>query len=195
MRPNISGWRLIDRGIVMDHVDKYKAKRYDTAGRSRAFTDIVYRESSEDSVELRNKMKEAERQFDPPSPELSVFYGEMHGHTRMSDGGVDIDDYFCNIRDTAGLDFAALTDHDHGGVGRPTLWADGGAKWEDIKDAVKKYYKKGEFTTLLAYERDSYPFYNNMVIYFKGDEADMVRDVRDGELTEGLLRELISMKK
>lgn len=177
----------------MNHPDKYKAKRYDTPGRCRDFTDAVYTKLTEERGKLWQDIKESQRKFDPPAPEFKAFVGEMHGHTILSDGRVDIDTYFKNIRDHAKLDFAALTDHDHGGVGRPTLW-DGGkdSKWELIKSKVKEYYEEGKFTTILGYERDSYPFFNNLVLYFSSDDADMVLDERAGEFTEKRYREVLA---
>lgn len=177
----------------MNHPDKYKAKRFDTPGRCREFTDTVYEKRSDNRSELWKNIKETQRKFDPPAPEFKAFVGEMHGHTVLSDGRVDIDTYFKNIRDNAKLDFAALTDHDHGGVGTPTLW-DGGkdSKWEIIKSKVKEYYNEGKFTTILGYERDSYPFFNNLVLYFSSDDAEMVLDERAGEFTEKRFRQVLS---
>lgn len=176
----------------MNHPDKYKARRYDTTGRSRAFTDAVYREVKEDAAPLLAAMKAAERSLDPEPPALTALYGEVHGHTCLSDGRPDVDSYFTGIRDVAGLDFAALSDHDHGGVGKPTLYAGDSPKWDIIKDAVARYNEKGRFTTILAYERDSYPFFNNMVIYFRDGDADMVIGRHPGELCEDELRALLA---
>ena len=171
----------------MNHPDKYLAKRYDTPNRSAAFTDAVYCKADATGADLQA----AWRSYDPPAPELIPLVGEMHGHTNLSDGRPDIDTYFRNIRDLAGLDFAVLTDHDHGGVGRPTLWEGSPSKWDVIKQKVAEYCQPGKFSTLLGYERDSYPFYNNLVLYFRDADADMVRGVRDGEITEDELRALL----
>lgn len=177
----------------MNHPNKYKARRYDTPDRCREFTDTVYHDRAESKEELWQKIKNIRRKFDPPAPEYKPFVGEMHGHTLLSDGKVDIDTYFKNIRDNARLDFAALSDHDHGGVGTPTLY-DGGedSKWEYIKKKVQEYREEGKFTTILAYERDSYPFFSNMVLYFRDDDAEMVRDARMGEFTEECYRKVLA---
>ena len=171
----------------MKHPDKYFAKRYDTANRSAAFTDAVYCKADATGADLQA----AWRSYDPPAPELIPLAGEMHGHTNLSDGRPDIDTYFRNIRDLAGLDFAVLTDHDHGGVGKPDLWEGSPSKWDVIKQKAEQYCEPGKFSTLLGYERDSYPFYNNLVLYFRDADADMVRGVRDGEITEDELRALL----
>lgn len=176
----------------MNHSDKYQAKRFDTAGRCAEFTDIVYREDYDDAAKLRADMHASTRKFDPPAKTLHAFIGEMHGHTNLSDGQPDIDTYFRNIRDIAKLDFAAISDHDHGGVGHPTLWAGSPSKWDLIRAKVKEYNHPGTFSTLLAYERDSYPFYNNMVIYFRSHDGELIRGVRDGELTEQELSNILA---
>ena len=133
---------------------------------AKKFTDIVYGVISEDKAATQAEMQKSRRQFDPSMPEFKLFVGDLHGHTNLSDGRVDIDFYFQNIRDRAKLDFAALTDHDHGGVAAPTLYHGGtDSKWELIKSKVKEYNEEGKFTTILAYERDSYPFFNNNCKY------------------------------
>ena len=177
----------------MNHPDKYIARRYDTPGRCKRFTDTVYGPISGDGRVLSQELKDARAQFDPPAPTLKPFTGEMHGHTLLSDGKVDIDTYFKNIRDHAKLDFAALSDHDHGGVGRPPLWHGGkDSKWELIRSKVKEYREEGKFTTILAYERDSYPFFSNMVLYFRDDDADMMIGDRPGEFTEEYYRQVLA---
>ena len=177
----------------MNHPDKYKATRIDTPNRCRGFTDAVYSGAGNPHA-LWAQMMAAEGSLAPSSPTLKAFVGEMHGHTNLSDGQVDIDTYFKNLRDIAKLDFAVLSDHDHGGVGKPELWVGSPSKWDIIREKVKEYRVDGEFTTILAYERDSYPFYNNLVIYFENDDADMIRGERDGEMTEAELRALLSRK-
>lgn len=176
----------------MNNPNKYLAKRYDTPNRSKLFTDTVYSGESGEYSALWDIMNSAQRSLDPPPPELIPLAGEMHGHSDLSDGKVDIDTYFSNIRDVARLDFAVLTDHDHGGVGKPELWVGSPSKWDITKKKAVEHRVKGRFSTLLGYERDSYPFYNNLVLYFRDDDAEMVRGERDGELTEDELRALLA---
>ncbi len=176
----------------MKNPDKYLAKRYDTPNRCQTFTDIVYSGASDAPSALWERMKSAQRSLDPPPPDLIPLVGEMHGHTNLSDGTIDIDTYFKNIRDVAKLDFAVLTDHDHGGVGKLELWAGSPSKWDLIREKTLEYRVAGKFSTLLGYERDSYPFYNNLVLYFRDDDAQMVRGKRDGEFTADELRALLA---
>ncbi len=170
----------------MKHPDRKLAKRFDMPGRAAAFTDIVY-SGTEGSWE---QIREDQKNRMPETPVYQVFFGELHGHSNLSDGGPSIDEYFTGLRDRAGLDFGALSDHDHGGVGKPELWDAG--KWELTRQKVREYYNPGTFTTILAYERDSYPWYNNLVVYYRGDDGELLRGVRDGEMTREELRSYLA---
>ena len=176
----------------MKHPERRLAKKIDMPGRCQEFTDLVYSGFSKmGRWPLWDKIQLTEEKFHPGPNEYKPFIGEMHGHTCMSDGVPSLTPelYFARLQAMEGLDFAAITDHDHGGVGTPELWDDG--KWKRIQKAVQDYYIPGNFTTLLGYERDSYPWYNNMVIYYRGDNGDMVRGVRDGEITASELRNVL----
>lgn len=172
----------------MKHPEKKVARSIDMPGRSINFTDMVYSGKSSDPDALEKKVFASERDFYPPPPKYQLYCGDMHGHTTISDAFdyADVDTYFRSIRDIAKLDFGALSDHDHGGVGKAELWKDG--KWELIQEKVREYYQPGKFTTLLAYERDSYPYYNNLVVYYRGGNGEMLRGVHDGEITGEELR-------
>ena len=62
---------------------------------------------------------------DETAPHL--VWADLHGHSNLSDGTGTPDDYYRYARDVAGLDVAALTDHDHWGfpssTSRPTCGA------------------------------------------------------------------------
>ncbi len=45
-----------------------------------------------------------------------VYWGDLHGHSGLSDGTGTPEDYYRYARDIAALDVAALTDHDHWGM-------------------------------------------------------------------------------
>lgn len=175
----------------MKHKERALARRYDSPDRCREATAAVYGGVGEGSDTMMRRLKAAQEPFYPPENEYNVYFGELHGHTDLSDGKVDIDTYFTSIRDLAGLDFAALSDHDHGGVDRPQLF---GEKWEIVKDRVKKYYEPGKFTTILAYERDSYPWYTNMIVYYDSHDGEMLRGEYDGEITREELHSYLSRK-
>ena len=176
----------------MNHPEKKIAKSIDMPGRCRKFTDMVYSGKDPDPERLLREVFASERDFDPPVPEYRLFCGEMHCHSNLSDSPcpqVTPDTCYRSIRDVAKLDFGALSDHDHGGVGRAELWDDG--KWECVRHKAAEYYEQGRFTSLVAYERDSYPYFNNMVVYYRGADGEMVRGVRDGEITKSELAALL----
>ena len=169
----------------MKNKEASEARRYDTPYRCRELTEYVYGGEQENKDEYRKQAFAQTERFMPKKHEYNVYFGEMHGHTNLSDGAPEPEKYFPHLKDNAKLDFGALTDHDHGGVGYAELY---GEKWEIIKELVKKYYEPGKFTTLLAYERDSYPWYNNMVAYFGNHDADMLPQSISGEITKEELK-------
>ena len=175
----------------MNHPERKIARSIDMPGRCRKFTDMVYSGQHPDPDRLWQEVNATQDDFNPPPMPYNLYIGEMHGHSNLSDGRreVSVDDYFRTIRDRAKFDFGALADHDHGGVGRAELWDDG--KWETVQQKVAEYYEPGKFTTLLAYERDSYPYYNNLVIYYRDGKGEMFRGVRDGEITGAELASLL----
>lgn len=88
-------------------------------------------------------LEEAEGQEQP----LNIYYGDIHGHTWMSDGVGDVDEYYITKRDYYELDFAALTDHDTF-VGQSIL----PSEWELIKIMTQRFHEEGRFVTLCAQE-------------------------------------------
>ena len=178
----------------MNHPDIRHARRHGDPTKCKKSTEVVYSGTAEKSrEEFYAKMEAYGAEFDPEPPKYKLFCGEMHGHTTMSDGLCDIDTYFKRLRDDAKLDFAAVADHDHGGPCHPELWVGGKeSKWEQIKAKVREYYEPNKFTTLLAYERDSWPFYGNMVVYYRGHDGDMIRGETDGMLREHELAAMLA---
>jgi hypothetical protein len=55
---------------------------------------------------------------------------------------------------------------------------------------VAEYHDPTAFITILGYERDSFPFYPNMDIYYRSDKGEMIRGEQDGEITIGELEAL-----
>ncbi len=93
-----------------------------------------------------------------------VFWADLHGHSGLSDGTGTPEDYFSYARDVAGLDIAALTDHDHWGVdfldSSPKMWA-------AIGEQVEAFHEPGRFVTLLGYEWTSWLHGHRHVLYFE----------------------------
>jgi len=99
-----------------------------------------------------------------------ILWGDLHGHSNFSDGTGVPEDYFRYARDVAGLDVAALTDHDHFGVrfldAHPELWA-------EIENQVRVFHEPGRFVTLLGYEWTSWLYGHRHVLYFQ-DQGEVL---------------------
>jgi len=102
-----------------------------------------------------------------------IQWGDLHGHSALSDGTGTPEDYFRYARDVAGLDVIALTDHDHWGI--PPL-ASTPANWEEIQRQVQRFHEPGRFVTLLGYEWTSWVYGHRHVLYF-GDEGEVYSNV------------------
>jgi hypothetical protein len=99
-----------------------------------------------------------------------VLWADLHGHSNFSDGTGTPEDWFGYARDVAGLDVAALTDHDHWGVrfldATPALW-------DEIRAQVTRFHEPHRFVTLLGYEWTSWIHGHRHVLYF-GDEGPVI---------------------
>ena len=100
-----------------------------------------------------------------------LFWGELHGHTKLSDGYGSADDYFSFAKDKALLNFAAITDHDVE-LDAPDFTVNG--MWNNIKTAVSNFNNPPNFITLLGWEwspnritsTTEYPYGDHNVFYF-----------------------------
>jgi uncharacterized protein DUF3604 len=95
-----------------------------------------------------------------------LYWGDLHGHSQLSDGTGSPDDYLRYARDVSGLDAAALTDHDHWGLefldASPEIW-------REIRTATAEFNDPGRFVTVLGYEWTSLLHGHRHVLYFAED--------------------------
>lgn len=102
-----------------------------------------------------------------------VRWGDLHGHSNLSDGSGTPEDYFRYARDVAGLDVVALTDHDHWGVRfldqSPDLWS-------EIRTQCERFHDPGRFVTLLGYEWTNWIHGHRHVLYF-GDDGPVLSSI------------------
>lgn len=98
---------------------------------------------------------------DDAAPRL--LWADLHGHSHLSDGTGTPEDYFRYARDVAGLDVAALTDHDHWGI--PFL-DESPALWTEIEETTARFHAPGRFVTLLGYEWTSWLHGHRHVLWF-----------------------------
>ena len=95
-----------------------------------------------------------------------ILWGDLHGHSSLSDGTGTPDDFYRYARDVAGLDVAALTDHDHWGM-RPLVTSPD--LWDAIRSAAKRFHEPGRFVTLLGFEWTSWIHGHRHVLHFADD--------------------------
>ncbi|MCK4546204.1 MAG: DUF3604 domain-containing protein [Candidatus Eisenbacteria sp.] len=77
------------------------------------------------------------------TPPQWLYWGDLHGHSELSDGAGTIDGYYEFARYEACLDFVAPTDHD---------WLLSDVEWELIVEAAERAYEPERFVTFSAYE-------------------------------------------
>jgi tRNA threonylcarbamoyladenosine modification (KEOPS) complex Pcc1 subunit len=82
-----------------------------------------------------------------PWGEWKFYFGDIHGHTSLSDGTGDVDEFYLMRRDIYAEDFAALTDHDSfvGNTISPS-------EWDEIKAITEHFNDPGKFVTLFGQE-------------------------------------------
>ncbi|GAB4313181.1 MAG: hypothetical protein Kow0059_04230 [Candidatus Sumerlaeia bacterium] len=82
-----------------------------------------------------------------PWKDLNYYFGDIHGHTWLSDGTNDVDEFYMIRRDFYQMDFASLTDHDTF-VGNTLVESE----WEQIKEITTHFNDPGRFVTLYGQE-------------------------------------------
>ncbi len=112
---------------------------------------------------------------------LNVYFGDIHGHSRLSDGTGTPEDYFRYARSVSRLDISALTDHDSYGT-----FPIQGKPWERIKKAVNAAYELGSFVTFLGYEWTNWTS-GHRNVYFRDGEGEVFSAAEERSSTpEGL---------
>lgn len=134
------------RGVVFDSPGVHRVVARDSEGREARSNPVVVH---------------AEK------PASRTLWGDLHTHTRYSDGRGTPDEMFEFGLRYAALDFCAISDH---------AFITTDAMWEDIKGAVRRFHRPGEYVTLLGYEwsgpRDVGGDHN---VYTAGDDMALVR--------------------
>ncbi|MFT5289247.1 MAG: hypothetical protein ACI8QS_000145 [Planctomycetota bacterium] len=95
-----------------------------------------------------------------------IRWGDLHGHSGLSDGTGTPEDFLAYGRDVAGLDVICLTDHDHWGM---VALDEHTEQWDRIKRATAAAHEPGKFVALLGYEWTSWVHGHRHVLYFEDD--------------------------
>ena len=104
------------------------------------------------------------------APTRRPLWGMIHAHAELSDGLGTIHHYFEYMRDEVGLDFGALTEHDH-------LSETPDAFWQQIQATAEKYNQPGHFITFLAFEWAKWvrKGYGDRNVYYLNDQRPIYR--------------------
>lgn len=109
--------------------------------------------------------------------DMSLYFGEIHSHTDLSDGvGTPENNYFW-ARDVEGLDFSALADHFEKGQNYNYELAD---KWQITKDVTEQFNSPDNFVTLLGYEIGTFAGGSHRNVYFPNNNGPMIVE-EDGD--------------
>jgi hypothetical protein len=94
-----------------------------------------------------------------------ILWGDLHGHSQLSDGTATPEDYFWYARRVSALDVVSLTDHDHWGM---RFIDQNPEMWERIKEAARSIEAEGDFVALAGYEWTNWIHGHRHVLYFEG---------------------------
>jgi len=109
----------------------------------------------------------------PEAPERVLLWGELHAHTRCSDGLGTPAEMYAFARDAAALDFAAGADH----IGQMD-----GDDWEAIQAAAEEANTDGSFLALPGYEINGPLGERN--VYFPSAGEGLYRHLVEGHRKE-----------
>lgn len=100
-------------------------------------------------------------------PEPFTLWGELHGHTLLSDGRGTVDEYYDYARLVSGLDVCAVTDHDF-------MLSD--ESWAASKSVTNSHNQPGRFVTLQAFEwSGQHEVGGDRNVYFAEDDPPIIR--------------------
>ncbi|MDG2308044.1 MAG: CehA/McbA family metallohydrolase [Candidatus Binatia bacterium] len=145
---------------------------------SRRTVDVQARKAGLYRVRAKTDVDEARRSLEAESNPMLVgdaqratlLWGDLQGHTQLSDGSATPAEYFEYGRDAAGLDFLAITDHDHWGLqaldANPQLWD------QTVAD-VGQFHAPGRFVALLGFEWTNWVEGHRHVVHFGDDLEDL----------------------
>jgi hypothetical protein len=112
-------------------------------------------------------------------PQLTVFFGNLHSHTALSDGSGTPEEAYEHARDVAGLDFLAVTEHNHAQAGdiaeNPALYTGPGTL--SLIPTAQRMTEDGEFIALYGQEFSTISSGNHMNVL----DAPQVIDVGNGD--------------
>ncbi|WP_435175513.1 DUF3604 domain-containing protein [Halorussus sp. AFM4] len=119
------------------------------------------------------------------APDHRVYWGDLHFHSRLSDGVGSVEKGFRFAREVMALDVVACTDHDTMGFFIPPALQLRQMRRRYVdrtKAAVEDHHDPGEFVTLFGYEWTKQPTVGGHVnVYFESVDSARLFDSRSPE--------------
>jgi len=112
-----------------------------------------------------------------------LFWGDLQIHSGISDGTGTPEEIFAYAREVAGLDVAALTDHDAHGV---FALDESPEVWRRIQQATREAYEPGRFVTFPGFEWTSWTFGHKHVLFLDDDAPLLSNRSRDTDTPDKL---------
>lgn len=102
---------------------------------------------------------------------LRVYFGNLHSHTSYSDGRATPEVAYAHARDVAGLDFLAITEHNHPDAGRiaedPQLYS--GSISTSLISTAGRFTEPGRFVAIYGQEFSSISSGNHANVFEVGE--------------------------
>jgi DNA/RNA endonuclease YhcR with UshA esterase domain len=121
-----------------------------------------------------------------PAPDLELIFGLLHGHTSFSDGTGTPADAYQSARD-AGLDFFAVTEHNHAQAGGSDGVFLTTPLYEELKRSAEDATEDGEFVALYGQEVSSISKGNHVNVF----NSSTIVDVANGDFRDLYERYLV----
>jgi len=105
-------------------------------------------------------------------PGHNIYWGDLHCKSRYSDGARSVQECLEYARDTARLDFAAVTDHE-----APACYLND-TQWYETQQTINKFNDPRRFATILGYEWSGSGeewFQGHLCVYFRGGSGTLLR--------------------
>lgn len=152
--------------VILNNADKC---RFKTSDNNRKIINHSFDTIGINRIAVSDTKKEMTARSNPvlcveDDKHLNLYWGDIHGHSKISDGANTPDEYYQYGRDMAGLDICALTDHE-------ACFKKKG--WKEVQELAEKYYQPEKFVTFKAFEwtSNTYGHYN---VYYRKTEIESI---------------------
>ena len=121
---------------------------------------------------------------DQDNARQQIYFGDLHGHSMLSDGLGNSDNYYTHARDIAGLDFCCICEH---------ICYISDNDWQYVEDMTNRMNEPGRFVTLAAYEWAGRGGHH--CLYARDDDFEPIRGMEPpGDTLPALWRRLADRK-